>query len=298
MNDMTHQELLDFADLDVLGLLDEVDSTRFESAFQLASPADQDEIRERQAELASQLVGTAQLKSPPESLKPRVLESIQTENDAIDSALAPVARIGIGRWRREQIDHASVQPADDLDFGSQTDPLAMHRLQRSSVLWRAASFGLIAGLAVSLVIGYSMVEDAKEAHRLASQRAAAEQLSQRYPQELSNVVNGADGEQVLGLATSVAHRGSITAILDTDRNSVRLMVFAIVAGSYSITYTDDAENHHEVDFKVDEGMTIVTMNTIEEGMARALASRKWVVHDSNGAVVAVCNPGFASVQAT
>jgi hypothetical protein len=174
----------------------------------------------------------------------------------------------------------------------------MRRLQRSSVLWRAASFGLIAGLAVSLVIGYSMVEDAKEAHRLASQRAAAEQLSQRYPQELSNVVNGADGEQVLGLATSVAHRGSITAILDTDRNSVRLMVFAIVAGSYSITYTDDAENHHEVDFKVDEGMTIVTMNTIEEGMARALASRKWVVHDSNGAVVAVCNPGFASVQAT
>jgi hypothetical protein len=298
MNDMTHQELLDFADLDVLGLLDEVDSTRFESAFQLASPADQDEIRERQAELASQLVGTAQLKSPPESLKPRVLESIQTENDAIDSALAPVARIGIGRWRREQIDHASVQPADDLDFGSQTDPLAMRRLQRSSVLWRAASFGLIAGLAVSLVIGYSMVEDAKEAHRLASQRAAAEQLSQRYPQELSNVVNGADGEQVLGLATSVAHRGSITAILDTDRNSVRLMVFAIVAGSYSITYTDDAENHHEVDFKVDEGMTIVTMNTIEEGMARALASRKWVVHDSNGEVVAVCNPGFAYVQAT
>jgi hypothetical protein len=298
MNDMTHQELLDFADLDVLGLLDEVDSTRFESAFQMASPADQDVIRERQAELASQLVGTAHVKSPPESLKGRVLESIQTENDAIDSALAPVARIGIGRWRREQVGHASVQPADDPDFSTQTDPLVVRRLQRSSAIWRAASFGLIAGLAVSLLIGYSMVEDAKEAHRLASQRAAADQLSQRYPQELANVVNGADGEQVLGLATSLAHRGSITAILDTNRNSVRLMVFAIGAGTYSITYMDDAENRHEVGFKVDEGMTVVNMNAVEEGMARALASRKWVVQDSSGAVVAVCNPGFASVQAT
>jgi hypothetical protein len=149
MNELSPQDLLEFADLDVLGLLDEIDSTRFEAAFQKATPADQDVIRERQAKLASQLVGTSDVSALPESLKARVLESIQSENDAIDSALAPVARIGIGRWRREQANNPSIQPADDFSRHKLADPLAMRRLQRSSAIWRAASFGLIAGLAVS-----------------------------------------------------------------------------------------------------------------------------------------------------
>ncbi len=298
MNELTHQELLDFADLDVLGLLDEVDATRFESAFQKATPADQDLIRERQAEFASQLVGADDVAVPPESLKRRVLGSIQRENDAIDSALAPVARIGIGRWRREQASNHSVQPADDANLHTPADPIMMRRLQRSSAVWRAASFGLIAGLAVSLVIGYSLVESAKEATRLASQRAASEQLSELYPQDLADVVNDFNGDEVLGLATSYAHRGSITAILNTEDNKIRLMVFAIQAGDYSITYTDDAEGEHTLPFRVDEGMTVVDMQSVDEGAARALASRRWVIRDSNQAVVAVCNPGIASIQAT
>lgn len=298
MNELSPQDLLEFADLDVLGLLDEIDSTRFEAAFQKATPADQDVIRERQAKLASQLVGTSDVSALPESLKARVLESIQSENDAIDSALAPVARIGIGRWRREQANNPSIQPADDFSRHKLSDPLAMRRLQRSSAIWRAASFGLIAGLAVSLLIGYSMVGNAKEATRLASQRAASEQLSKLYPQGLADVVNNFKSAEVLGLATSVAHRGSITAILDREQNKVRLMVFAIKAGDYSINYTDDNESHHVVTFKVNEGMTIVEMKSVEEGMARALASRKWFIKDSTNAVVAVCNPGIALIQAT
>tara|TARA_B100001059_G_scaffold234766_1_gene278169 strand:+ start:1049 stop:1945 length:897 start_codon:yes stop_codon:yes gene_type:complete len=298
MNELTHQELLDFADLDVLGLLDEVDTTRFENAFQKATPADQDLIRERQAEFATQLVDTSNELSPPEQLKARVLESIQTENDAIDSALAPVARIGIGRWRREQIGGTLVQPADESHLEESGDPTQMRRLQRSSAIWRAASFGLIAGLAVSLLIGYSMVESAREATRLASQRAASEQLSELYPQNLGSVINNFKRDQVLGLATSFAHRGSITAILNTEENNVRLMVFAIKAGDYSISYTDDAENEHRLGFKVDEGMTVVEMASLDQGVARALSSRKWVVRDSNNSVVAVCNPGIASIQVT
>lgn len=298
MNELTHQELLDFADLDVLGLLDEVDTTRFENAFQKATPADQDLIRERQAEFATQLVDTSDEVSPPEQLKARVLESIQTENDAIESALAPVARIGIGRWRREQIGGTLVQPADESHLEESGDPTQMRRLQRSSAIWRAASFGLIAGLTVSLLIGYSMVESAREATRLASQRAASEQLSELYPQNLGSVINNFKRDQVLGLATSFAHRGSITAILNTEENNVRLMVFAIKAGDYSISYTDDAENEHRLGFKVDEGMTVVEMASLDQGVARALSSRKWVVRDSNNSVVAVCNPGIASIQAT
>lgn len=298
MNELTHQELLDFADLDVLGLLDEVDSTRFESAFLKATPADQDLIRERQAVLATQLVGAPDENAVPEALKARVLGTIQIENDAIDSALAPVARIGIGRWRREQASGSAVQPADAEHSESPSDSFLIRRLQRSALIWRAASFGLITGLAVSLLIGYSMVENAKEATRLASQRAASQQLSQLYPQELASVINNFKSDQVIGLATSVAHRGSITAILDTEDNNVRLMVFAIKAGEYTITYTDDAENAHRLGFKVDEGMTIVHMDSVDEGVARALASRKWAVRDSNNALVAVCNPGIASVQAT
>jgi hypothetical protein len=297
MIDLTHQELLDFADLDVLGLLDEVDSTRFEAAFQKATPADQDLIRERQAEFATQLVGSHDTKALPEALKSRVIGSIQIENDAIDSALAPVARIGIGRWRREQASGSLVQPADDENLHAE-DPILIRRLQRSSVIWRAASFGLIAGLAVSLLIGYTMVENAKEATRLASQRAASEQLSELYPQELSSIINNFKSDQVLGLATSPSHRGSITAILDTEGNNVRLMVFAIKAGEYAITYTDDTENQQRLGFKVDEGMTVVQIDSLDEGVARALASRKWAVRDSNNAVVAVCNPGITSLQAT
>ena len=298
MIEMTHQELLDFADLDVLGLLDEVDSTRFEAAFQKATPADQDLIRERQAALATQLVGAPDAHVLSAELKARVLGTIQSENDAIDSALAPVARIGIGRWRREQASQSVVQPADDSDHMLASDPALTRRLQRSSTIWRAASFGLIAGLAVSLLIGYTMVENAREATRLASQRAASEQLSELYPQELANVVNNFKRDQVLGLATALGHRGSLTAILNTEENDVRLMVFAIKAGEYAITYTDDSEIEHRIGFKIDEGMTVVQIPALEEGVARALASRKWFVTDSNNSLVAVCNPGIASVQAT
>ena len=58
---MKSSELRELADLDALGLLDEVDSHRFEQAFSNATIAEQETIRTRQSTCCSVWWGTPRM---------------------------------------------------------------------------------------------------------------------------------------------------------------------------------------------------------------------------------------------
>ena len=90
---ITFQQLCELADLDVLGLLDEVDQSDFEQGFNGSTPLEQDQLRERQAQLVTRLVGELGLddsEGPTEELKQRVIESILSENQRLEASLAPL----------------------------------------------------------------------------------------------------------------------------------------------------------------------------------------------------------------
>ena len=286
---ITFQELCELSDLDVLGLLDEFDQPLFERGFNLATALEQDQIRERQAQLVTRLVGElglADTEALPAELKQRVLDAVHSENQMLEASLAPLARIG--RRRRERLQrmqdqpHASVLAVDSV--------LQLRQANRSAVIWRAASFALMASLLASLIAGVWISRDAQEANRLASQLSASQQLKERYDLDLDSIMHANAGQHVLGLSTEPRFNGAMAVRLDTEANAVDLLVFGMNPGDYAIQYTKN-DVTKKIQFKIHERATVVQIDGsgIEDGLAKALASSRWSIIDSDGIVVARCN---------
>ena len=292
LNRITFQELADLSDLDVLGLLDEVDQPIFERGFNAATPLEQDQLRERQAQLVTRLVGElglADSKALPAELRQRVLSAIESENELIAASLAPLARIG--RRRRERMQRSIPHPSATTVQPDST--LQLRQVTRSAVIWRAASFALMAGLLASLIAGIWISRDAQVAYRLASQQSASEQLKERYAIDLDKMLLANEGQHVLGLSTEVANNGAITVRLDKQENTVELLVFGMAPGDYFIDYMIDGQRN-KIAFRVDHRATVIPFNEVPDGLAGTLASSSWSIADQDGNIVARCNPLIAA----
>ena len=127
-NPLTRQDLLELAALDALGLLDEFDSAHYTRSFHDAPTTVQDEIKLRQAELASDRTLLPE-EGPPPSLRQRVLDGVAEAVEQNDQELAPLAQIG-QRYRATVVSSAE-------GFG-----------QTSAPFWRAAVFVLAAAVVV------------------------------------------------------------------------------------------------------------------------------------------------------
>ena len=144
--------------LDALGLLDEVDAARFDRAFRDAPASVQSELRELQAEVAADpafLSSSDELPSP--DLKVRTLARVMTEVDRQEADFAPIAHIGRTATRGAR---RSVGSIDANDLVQQAMDLAVaradsDRFARSSRVWRAAAFALMAALVAALVFQVS-----------------------------------------------------------------------------------------------------------------------------------------------
>ena len=139
---ISREELLELATADAMGVLEDVDSARFEKAFAAASPSMQAEIRALQDRLCSDPAFLSD-GQPPASLRlktlARVAEAVE-ENGA-----APIATIGPARARTQQ------RQAVDRDA------LVREILERTALerrptqhIWRAAALFLFAALVVAL----------------------------------------------------------------------------------------------------------------------------------------------------
>lgn len=296
MTDYRHeptQELRDLADLEVLGLLDEIDQHKFEVAFDQATIVEQDAIRERQAALVQRLIGDPD-GCLPEELKARVCAAVRDEIDLHDETLAPIAKIG--RRRRERVQASESVAVPDEDHQSST-VFEYAKVRRSAALWRAASFALTASLVAAVFFVFHAEESAEEAARYASQRAGHEELLSIFGHDLDDILREDNSEEVLGLATSVGQRGVVGAILNKDTNSVKLLTFGLAPGEYTIRYQTEDQVPVSVAFEVtgQMGSTVVDLASADHpgGFAQDLLSRKWRIENAAGNIVAVCNPSVA-----
>ncbi len=127
-NPLTRKDLLELAALDALGLLDEFDSAHYTRSFHDAPTAVQDEIKQRQAELAADRTLLPE-EGPTPSLRQRVLDGVAEAVEQKDDELAPLAQIG-QRYRAM--------------VASGAEPFR----QTSTPFWRAAVFVLAAAVVV------------------------------------------------------------------------------------------------------------------------------------------------------
>lgn len=281
---MTSHELRELADLDALGLLDEIDTRRFEEALKSATVTEQEQIRTRQATLLHRLVGEP-VEELPEGLRERVLAAVHGEIQQQDEALAPIATIG--RRRRERAARM-LDPVESVSTATSVNPRELNRVRRAAFLWRAASFGLMAGVLAALFFSMQMRDWVKKTEELASQKSNNLELREAFGDNLDELTNPTGADHVIGLATTYNRRGSITAILQTAPtvNSVKLVVVGLKKGTYTISVKDTNEWVDSHTFTVREENTIVALDGLPEGAAQRLAVAEWKILDSNNILVA------------
>ncbi len=164
---LTREELIEAAELEVLGLLDEVDLARFTRAFDGATPALQAEVIAAQEALANEPLFQSQ-ELPSAALRLRTIAGVLDAMESEAKAAAPIATIGPGRT----LATSTRQGQFGLQFGQQgtMSPDAMRALiadlaarthetkAPGQLAWRAASFLLLAALAVSMYFNSRLAE--------------------------------------------------------------------------------------------------------------------------------------------
>lgn len=141
----SRDELLELAALDALGVLDAVESARFERAFDAAAPSLQAEARSIQDKVALDPMLLSE-EAAPASLRLRTLARVA---DAIEAdAAAPIATIGPVRTQRAS--GASAQLVDRDALVREVMERAAREQRPRQHIWRAASLFLFAALLVAL----------------------------------------------------------------------------------------------------------------------------------------------------
>lgn len=293
----TGQELRDLADLDALGLLDEIDQKRFERALADATIAEQDRIRDRQAALVERLVGEP-TEALPEDLKQRVMDAVRCEIEQFDASLAPIARIG--RRKRERMQREVELAAQGAGTGSGFASLELRGVRRSAVIWRAASFALAASLVAAIFFLYDTTGSALKIEELAYQQVGSEELREVYGEQIESVL-ATPGNRVLGLATvdlaenaanTKTMQGAFNAVLNTKENTLHLITFAVTPGEYTIHYEDEQGVARTIPFSVGVKTAVIDVGLNGElptGLARHLQNTSWDIRNSSDQLLFRCN---------
>ena len=195
---ISREELLELATADALGVIDEVDSARFERAFAASAPSLQAEIRALQDRIAvdpSFLSG----EQPPASLRLKTLARVAAVRE--EQAAPPIATIGPARaaGSRQLIDREALV----------REILERTALERRPTqhIWRAAALFLFAALVVALYFE-------------SQQRATSARLMDFVDRTLVDEARQAVAEATVGF--DFAHAREL-AVLDAGGNRAKLV---------------------------------------------------------------------------
>lgn len=260
---MTRDELLELAPLDALGLLDDFEAALFDRSFHHAPAAVQAEVSALQAEIAA-MVGSLGREEPSVVLRSKVLLRIGAEVEDVAEQLKPLAHIGspVGLVVSQGASHAgsaagsatrvesggtvvgsggaddgSAAPIGAGRGGAASQDAAMRELvaeirarsafivkDRATPYWRAATFFLAAGLAVSVYFLGRTIRTADSVAQLATTRAISDQIAQQVPGLAAFVARGAEIHGLRALDKSA----NLAATLYVDRENGRglMIVFS------------------------------------------------------------------------
>jgi hypothetical protein len=166
---MNLKDLLETAQLDALGMLDDEESRAFEAAFRAAPPAVQARIRAEQMRVASS-DSMLPLVTPPAGLRARVLAGVGAEIAALaGQASSAGSATQTGPVGSDAVAHAGrarlMESVDAMDVSG--------RKRRVAPAWRAAALGL---LTACVVLGGSLIKVHSDSDR--AMRSLTDQQSQ------------------------------------------------------------------------------------------------------------------------
>lgn len=213
---MTIQELLESAQLDALGLLDEQDREAFERAFDAAPAPLQTQLRREQARLCrvDALLPQVDL---PESLWPRVRDAVrQAQLTAASDAQATMLSAHAGMATHAGTDRTA-------------RPLPMARAAGVSRLWRAASIGFATA---AVVLGAALVHLRATAERqteTSNENGVMNALVQGFGREF--VQEMLTGPDTMKYAMTPAQEGRYRAAIWTDPRWPRAQLYCEVAAT-------------------------------------------------------------------
>lgn len=203
LNSIPRDELLELALVDALGLLDEVESARFERGFLAAPPGVQAEIRALQDRVAADRLLLSD-DQPPASLRLRTLARVAAAIETQAGAIAPIAVIGPSRAQRATAPEALDRESRDQIVREILERSALERLPTQH-LWRAAALFLFAALAVTL---YFHIEQRRVSHSLMA--FVDQRMTEQELQRLAEETLGLDFDFATARALDV-YIGDLTA---------------------------------------------------------------------------------------
>ena len=279
---MSREEMLELAQLDALGLLDEFESQAFNRYFHRATAALQEEIRALQAVIAAD-TSLLPAEEPVDTLGPRVVRAVKDSVAAEQAALAPIASIGPRRQFGAGHDAGQGMELMEARLVQQEARADAMRWTRSARTWRAASFVLGGLFLVSMYFNALTSRQAVVIGQLALNASTHRELARKIRARSGDLIENAS--VVRGMAPARGGvNGSATAYVDRRGNAFVLALGLMEdAGPYTIRVVDEKGVATTVaTFEVHQPVTAVRIDHAD-GMQLAFARLE--ILDATGAVV-------------
>lgn len=255
---LRREELIEQASLDALGLLDAFEAAHYAKSFHAAPASVQEEIRQLQAEIAtdSSLLSDEE---PPAGLRGRVMGAVMDSIEHETRELQPIATIG-SRARRVAATGATATAADIAGVvRDERMHLQYRSMQRSVAVWRAASVALAASLLGSFLWLNVITHDAMSIAQLAQGQATQAQLIEMLGSDYATFSTDKT-MRIRSLAALAGEPGAAILYCDPKNGDGYLVGFGLAqVGTYTIRSI------------ADDGTTITLGQVI--GGARVTATR-------------------------
>jgi hypothetical protein len=220
-----------------LGLLDAFEAAHYAKSFHAAPASVQEEIRQLQAEIATD-ASLLSHEEPPAGLRGRVMGAVMDSIEHETRELQPIATIG-SRARRVAAAGATATATHIAGVVRDERMNIQYRsMQRSVAVWRAASVALAASLLGSFLWLNVITHEAMSIAQLAQGQATQAQLIEMLGSDYATF-SGNKTMKIRSLAALAGQAGAAIMYCDPDTGDGYLVSFGLAqVGTYTVRSVD------------------------------------------------------------
>lgn len=232
---LRREELIEQASLDALGLLDAFEAAHYAKSFHAAPASVQEEIRQLQAEIATD-ASLLSDEEPPAGLRGRVMGAVMDSIEHETRELQPIATIG-SRARRVAATGATATDIAGVVRDERMN-IQYRSMQRSVAVWRAASVALAASLLGSFLWLNVITHEAMSIAQLAQGQATQAQLIEMLGSDYATF-SGNKTMKIRSLAALAGQAGAAILYCDPKNGDGYLVGFGLAeVGTYTVRSID------------------------------------------------------------
>ena len=263
---MTHEELLEQAALDALGLLDQYESSLFTRSFHRATATVQKQIVEFQAELAAD-ESLLPDEMPPADLRERVLSSVAEAVESQEADFAPLASIRGGRVDRP------VEPAMPTS----------RPVRSTAIFWRAAVLVLTVALVIVSYFGVQATQLNKTLARAMYSDDARQEINELLGPSVSEFLSHPARRTIRFTAPDPEFDGTVTVYLNEKTNEALVVAMGMPTNErFTLEASSgDSVNRREA-FEATDDIVGVRLTDLSPA---TMASTSWSIRNSKGETV-------------